>query len=57
MTIQQFLEVLPAAASHPLSFVAYVITLITWGALVYRSARMKSLLQKIEHLPADDLSP
>ena len=54
MNVQQFLEVLPAAASHPLSFVAYVITLITWGALVYRSARMKSLLQKIEHLPADD---
>ena len=48
------IEALPAIATSPLAFVGYALTIAAWAFAVYRSSRLKLLLQKLPDIPAAD---
>lgn len=55
--ISAFLSAIPAAATSPLAFVAYLATLAAWTFIAYRVRRFSILMEKIESLPEADRRP
>jgi hypothetical protein len=52
--MQEFLKVLPAAATSPLAFVAYLAVLLAWVTITLQNRRINSLLRSIEKFPEKD---
>lgn len=55
--LQSTLRALPAAATNPLAFIGYAITVTAWLILSIRVARNKELLANLEKLPEADRLP
>ncbi len=49
--MMNFLRALPETATSPLAFVAYLVTVLAWTAIILQTKRIKTILTNIEKIP------
>ncbi|MCI0559573.1 MAG: hypothetical protein MN733_13850 [Nitrososphaera sp.] len=49
-----FLRVFPEAATSPLAFVAYILTLLVWAIITIETRRISTIMRDIEKFSEDD---
>ncbi len=52
--MSDFLNALPAAATNPLAFVAYLVTILAWFAISQQTRRLKIIMNQLNEVPARD---